>query len=198
MTRKALARRISESIFNEPGTRRGAGADATRRAARLLAGCFVARRSKTTAGILCSSRRAPSQNSQQRCYTSRRLGVLVARSFAYQLEEVELKAFRSVKLHLAIERHAEKPFVWPVRFPSRGGKDNEYWRTAREAAEIAKTEWLRIDAGAGSYDFYRPRVTFGDPAWPKISFSEILRIAFKNRLINGPDHIVMQTLRGEV
>ena len=47
-----LARRISESIFNEPATRRGASAAPTRRAARLLAGCFVARQSKTTAGIL--------------------------------------------------------------------------------------------------------------------------------------------------
>src|SRR5271157_2196489 len=52
MTRKALARRIAEVLFNEPATRRGAGAAPTRRAARILAGCFVARRSKTTAGIL--------------------------------------------------------------------------------------------------------------------------------------------------
>jgi hypothetical protein len=51
MTRKALARRIVELLFNEPATRRGAGAAPTRRAARILAGCFVARRSKTTAGI---------------------------------------------------------------------------------------------------------------------------------------------------
>ena len=52
MTRKALARRIAEVLFNEPATRRGAGAAPTRRAVLLLAGCFVARRSKTTAGIL--------------------------------------------------------------------------------------------------------------------------------------------------
>src|ERR1700730_8520758 len=52
MTRKALARRIAQVLCNEPATRRGAGATPTRRAARILAGCFVARRSKTTAGIL--------------------------------------------------------------------------------------------------------------------------------------------------
>jgi hypothetical protein len=74
MTRKALARRIAELLFNEPATRRGAGAAPTRRAARILAGCFVARQSKTTAGNSRSSRRAPSQNSRQRCYTSLRLG----------------------------------------------------------------------------------------------------------------------------
>jgi hypothetical protein len=52
MTRKAVARRIAEVLFNEPATRRGAGVAPTRRAARILAGCFVARRSKTTEGIL--------------------------------------------------------------------------------------------------------------------------------------------------
>jgi hypothetical protein len=48
----SLARRIAELLFNEPATRRGAGAAPTRRAARILAGCFVARQSKTTAGML--------------------------------------------------------------------------------------------------------------------------------------------------
>jgi hypothetical protein len=52
MTGKALARRIAELLFNVPASRRGAGAAPTRRAARILAGCFVAPRSKTTAGIL--------------------------------------------------------------------------------------------------------------------------------------------------
>ena len=50
MTRKALARRIAEVLFNEPATRRGAGAAQPEGGAD-LAGCFVARRSKTTAGI---------------------------------------------------------------------------------------------------------------------------------------------------
>src|SRR5438046_583409 len=42
----------AELLFNEPATRRGAGAAPTRRAARILAGYVVARRSKPTAGIL--------------------------------------------------------------------------------------------------------------------------------------------------
>ncbi len=52
MNRKALVRRIAECLFNEPATRRGVGAAPTRRAARILAGGFVARQSKTTAGII--------------------------------------------------------------------------------------------------------------------------------------------------
>jgi hypothetical protein len=43
---------------------------ATLWAARLLAGCFVAHRSKTHSGYSPSSLRASSQNTQQRHYTS--------------------------------------------------------------------------------------------------------------------------------
>ena len=75
MTRKALARRIAEVLFNEPATRRGAGAAPTRRAARILAGCFVARRSKTTAGIL-PPRAAHPTKIRSSAATSLRLGAL--------------------------------------------------------------------------------------------------------------------------
>ena len=51
MACKALARRMAGVPFNEPATPQDAGAAPTRRAVRLLAGCFVARRLKTTAGI---------------------------------------------------------------------------------------------------------------------------------------------------
>jgi hypothetical protein len=43
---------------------------------RIFAGCFVARRSKTTAGILPPRAAHPGQNSRQRCYTSLRLDAL--------------------------------------------------------------------------------------------------------------------------
>src|SRR5260370_19129389 len=54
MTRKfsVYSHFSSSGIFNEPATSRGVGAAPTRRAARILAGCFVARQSKTAAGIL--------------------------------------------------------------------------------------------------------------------------------------------------
>src|SRR5580692_9865382 len=77
MTRKALARRIAELLFNEPATRRGAGAAPTRRAARILAGCFVARRSKTTAGILPPRAAHPATIRSSAATTSLRLGALM-------------------------------------------------------------------------------------------------------------------------
>ena len=53
----------AELLFNEPATRRDAGAAQPEGLARILAGCFVARRLKTTSP---SSRHAPGQNPQPR------------------------------------------------------------------------------------------------------------------------------------
>ena len=74
----SLARRKAEVLFNEPATRRGAGAAPTRRAARILSGALLLVSQGPQWVLLRSSRRAPSQNSQQRCYTSLRLGAPVA------------------------------------------------------------------------------------------------------------------------
>jgi hypothetical protein len=52
MTRKALARRIAEPYLTSQQRREGPAPPQPERAARILAGCFVARQSKTTAGIL--------------------------------------------------------------------------------------------------------------------------------------------------
>jgi hypothetical protein len=78
MTRKALARRIAEVLFNEPATRRGAGAAPTREGLRGFGRMLCCSSVKDQCGYSPSPRRAPSQNSQQRCHTSLRLGALVS------------------------------------------------------------------------------------------------------------------------
>jgi hypothetical protein len=35
-----------------------------------------------------------------------------------------------------------------------------------------------------------------DPEWPEVSFQEILKIAFKDKIIQSIDHPVIQRLRG--
>jgi hypothetical protein len=70
----AGARRIAELLFNEPATRRGAAP--TRRAARDSGRVLCGPSVKDHSGYSPSSRRAPSQNSQQRCYSSLRIGAL--------------------------------------------------------------------------------------------------------------------------
>jgi hypothetical protein len=122
---------------------------------------------------------------------------LISHRFSAQLDEEFKSVMQGVILYLAKERHAEKPFVWRVGIPLEGAKDNKYWESAREIADIAKTEWVRIATSMGCYEHYKPTLTTGivpEPVWPEIPFGEILRLAFKNRVIDSMDHPIMRAL----
>jgi hypothetical protein len=77
MTRKALARRIAEVLFNEPATRRGAAPPQPEGLRGFWPGALLLV-VKDHSGYSPSSRRAPNQNPLQRCYTSQGSGALVA------------------------------------------------------------------------------------------------------------------------
>ena len=89
-------------------------------------------------------------------------------------------------------------FLWPVRLPGPDGKTNVWWRSAREAAELAMTKWVRIKANMslGAYEMFTAESVMQDPEWPDLPFAELLRIAFRDRIITSPDHAVVKRLRG--
>ena len=89
-------------------------------------------------------------------------------------------------------------FLWPVTIPPPDGKTNEWWRSSREAAEIAITRWVRIraDLSLGAYQIYEAEGKIPDPDWPDLSYQELLRIAFRDRMIDRVDHPVIHRLRG--
>jgi hypothetical protein len=89
-------------------------------------------------------------------------------------------------------------FLWPVRLPTADGRRNEWYRSAHEGAELAMNKWIRVRANMnlGAYEFFTALNGLADPAWPEISFNEILRIAFRDRIIDRPDHPVVKRLRG--
>jgi hypothetical protein len=89
--------------------------------------------------------------------------------------------------------------VWPVRLPDPAGRTNEWHRSAAEAAELAKDKWLRISANMslGAYDTFVAIGDLPEPVWPDLAFAEILRIAFRDRLVDRNDHPLIARLRGE-
>jgi hypothetical protein len=89
--------------------------------------------------------------------------------------------------------------LWPVRMPGDDGRLDPWNMAAHDAAERAKSQWVRISAnmGLGAYDVHVAKADYGDPEWPTESFDEILKVAFKGRVISDPDHIVLRRLRGE-
>jgi hypothetical protein len=91
-------------------------------------------------------------------------------------------------------------FLWPVRLPRSDGKSDEWSRSALEAAEMARTNWVRIAANMslGAYEVTVATAPLPEPNWSLPPMKELLRVAFKDKYIDGLDHPVIRKLRGEV
>jgi hypothetical protein len=101
-------------------------------------------------------------------------------------------------LFVAMTRQAV-PFVWPIRLPGPDGKIDDWNRSALEAATLAQSRWVRVAANMhlGAYDVFSAVADWTEPEWPGVPLSEILRIAFKGRVITSLDHPTLKRLRGE-
>jgi len=90
-------------------------------------------------------------------------------------------------------------FLWPAKLPGPDGKENEWHRSAREAAEKATKAWVRIMANMslGAYELFEAKGDLPEPEWPELAFREILRTAFRERHVDRQDHPLIKRLRGE-
>ena len=107
--------------------------------------------------------------------------------------------FVTKTLYLAINRQGT-PFFWPVRLPSPDGKDNNWWRSAREAAALATRDWVRVKANMnlGAYEIFRAESVMSEPEWPELGFWDLIKIAFRDHLVDRIDHPVIKRLRGQL
>jgi len=107
--------------------------------------------------------------------------------------------FRPVTLFTTISRQGTL-FLWPVKLPNPDGRQNEWHRSAAEGAERAIKKWVRVTASMslGAYEIFEASGDLPEPAWPDFSFQEILRTAFRERLVDRPDHPLVQRLQGIV
>jgi hypothetical protein len=108
---------------------------------------------------------------------------------------------RPVLLVVCTNRQAT-PFLWPIAIPdpnTNNGRQNKWGSSALEAMETAKKKWTKITAGPGYYRiFVAENDQLPEPVWLEgKSFGEIVGIAFKEDLIDGPSHPVVQRLRGQ-
>jgi hypothetical protein len=107
--------------------------------------------------------------------------------------------FVTKTLFTAINRQGTV-FFWPVRLPSPDGKNLDWWRSGREAAELAMKSWIRVRANMnlGAYDIFQAESVIADPEWPQLGFWELIKIAFRDHLVDRIDHPVIKRLRGQV
>jgi hypothetical protein len=105
--------------------------------------------------------------------------------------------FVTKTLFLATNRQGTL-FFWPVRLPSPDGKDLDWWRSGREAAELAMQGWVRVKANMnlGAYDIFKAESVISEPEWPELGFWDLIKIAFRDHLIASLDHPVIKRLRG--
>lgn len=86
-------------------------------------------------------------------------------------------------------------FIWPVTASEAGG----WGDSARSAAFLARDHWVRIVANrpASSYDVITAEAEIPPPRWPDMTFGDLLKVAFKGRVIDSMEHpIILRSVRG--
>jgi hypothetical protein len=108
--------------------------------------------------------------------------------------EVMAESGRVVSLILCQNRQGTN-FLWPVSADSRA---RGWAESARAAAVMAQRRWIKIrgDLAGGAYSVFEAANQNGEPTWPDLSLSDLLKLAFQGRLIDTPDHAVVRRLQG--
>ncbi|HMF24218.1 MAG TPA: hypothetical protein VKG24_19155, partial [Pseudolabrys sp.] len=87
-------------------------------------------------------------------------------------------------------------FLWPIRLPAPDDRKSNWPRSAREAAELAMRKWIRIKANMslGAYEITVADSVMAEPVWPELSYQDLVRIAYRDRMIDKLDHAVVKRL----
>jgi hypothetical protein len=90
--------------------------------------------------------------------------------------------------------------IFPLKMPSDSSGRNGWQDTALAAAELAKTNWVRMqaDMALAGYRLMKAKGDLGEPEWPALSLSELLNVAFKDRVIGSEDHPIFNKLLGRL
>jgi hypothetical protein len=88
--------------------------------------------------------------------------------------------------------------LWPIKLPNEERQLDGYNQSALEAAEIAKSQWIRVasNQSLGAYEVFTATGNFPEPTWPEKSMEELVGVAFKGKIIQSVDHIAIQRLLG--
>jgi hypothetical protein len=89
-------------------------------------------------------------------------------------------------------------FLWPLALGDGTGRRNNWHETAREAAGMGKREWVKIvsDMPSGCYRIYTAKGNLPDPVFPDKRLDELLRLAFRGRIVDSEDHPVVKQALG--
>jgi hypothetical protein len=106
--------------------------------------------------------------------------------------------FRAKSFYLAMNRQG-KLFIWGVRRPADDTEEPDKWMVGpQKAVHLAADKWVRIYwANSSLGHVVRTSEVDEEPEWPDLPFKDLLRLGFKDKVIDSLDHPVPKRLRGE-
>jgi hypothetical protein len=87
----------------------------------------------------------------------------------------------------------------PTKLPRDDRRGRNEWATSlRSGLERGMTQWVRVvpNMSLGAYEISVALNGLPDPVFPDLPFRELLRIAFRDRIIDRENHPVILQLRG--
>ena len=101
------------------------------------------------------------------------------------------------KFVLAVNRD-DKFFIMPIKLLNKNGGTISSAKSALQAEEKAKKQWIRIFWRCNKYERVDSEKDFPVPSIPPQSFCKLLQIALQERVIDSPDHIIAKKIRGSI
>lgn len=114
--------------------------------------------------------------------------------------ELQMELFnewKPMKLIVSITRQ-EDMFIWPISLPKDESNRMSWHDSALEIVDQCEGKWFRVvpNLGLQAYECYTPEVDFPEPKWEITSEEKIYELAFKSRIIDSEDHLVVKKLKG--
>jgi hypothetical protein len=129
------------------------------------------------------------------------------RGARYLIHPTFLPRIGNIKYHLEqlflYTTRQGKVAFWPIKVP-KDNRENTWLESAYAAVEAAETNWICVASNPRTkmYVTSKAQGIFPEPDWIQIiqgkSLHELLRIAFKERLIMDEMHPVIQKLIGAI
>jgi hypothetical protein len=92
-------------------------------------------------------------------------------------------------------------FLWRLKVEELGGRIDGYNETAREAfEENAGKRWIKLkgDRKSRAYEAIKGGPITTAIRWPEFEIDELVRRAFRNRVVHSEDHALIRRLRGDI
>ena len=108
------------------------------------------------------------------------------------------QVFKKRQLRLAVTVQGAV-FLWETAMRGEETNSNQWILSAWNAQDTALDKWIRVVANRqnASYDVMSSESDLGEPVYLEEQFEEILRVAFRGKVIETRDHLILKKLRGE-